>query len=432
MRPLPRAVLGGRLPVLLVVAAAALPRLVALGVARDNITGEFRDKSDTFARVFVESGTFGFIPGHPSAYTQPLYGFFLTPIYAVFGQSWLAVGLAQVAVAVATALLVLAIARRVVEPGTAVVAALLATLHPYVVWHDVHLNREILDQLLAAALVLGTLIAAERFTPARAAGLGVVFGLSVLANVRLALLPLVVLGYVAWQRGLRREVVAGSALALAVAALVVAPWVVRNRVSVGCWAVTTDARALWKANNANTKQTLEERGWIDFVPDPPGAPMSPQSTGQVYEYTGRILSADECAQMRDYQDRVFDFWSEHPGEKAELTVVAVGLLWSPTVTTAEDRPGAGTWLDTVRTWAEPAYAVLLYAFALVGAFLVARRYLVLTAALLAYQTAIAMVFVGATRYRVPWDFLLCVLAAPALVGLGRAVQGIRRRAAAAG
>ena len=32
--------------------------------------------------------------------------------------------------------------------------ALLATLHPYIVWHDVHLNREILDQALAAALVL--------------------------------------------------------------------------------------------------------------------------------------------------------------------------------------------------------------------------------------------------------------------------------------
>jgi 4-amino-4-deoxy-L-arabinose transferase-like glycosyltransferase len=415
----------------LVVAAAALPRLLALAVARDNITAEFRDKSDTFARVFVESGTFGFIPEHPSAYTQPLYGFFLTPIYAVFGQSWLAVGLAQVAVAVGTALLVLAVARRVVGPDAAVVAALLATLHPYVVWHDVHLNREVLDQLLAAALVLLTLMAGERFTPVRAAGLGVVFGLSVLANVRLAFLPLLALGYVAWQRGLRREVVAGSALALAVGAIVVAPWVVRNRVSVGCWAVTTDARALWKANNVSTKQTLEERGWIDFVPDPPGAPMSPQSTGQVYDYTGRILSADECAQMRDYQDRVFDFWRDHPGEKAELMVVATRMLWSPTVTSAEDRPGAGTWLDTVRTWAEPTYAVLLYVFALVGAFLVSRRYVVLVAALLAYQTAIAMLFVGATRYRVPWDFLLCVLAAPVLLRIAHAARAVPRSPATA-
>ena len=40
-------------------------------------------------------------------------------------------------------------------------AALLTTLHPYVVWHDVHMNREILDQLLAVAAVLLTLVVSE-------------------------------------------------------------------------------------------------------------------------------------------------------------------------------------------------------------------------------------------------------------------------------
>jgi len=36
-------------------------------------------------------------------------------------------------------------------------------LHPYLVWHDVHMNREILDHFLAAATVYLTLHAAERF-----------------------------------------------------------------------------------------------------------------------------------------------------------------------------------------------------------------------------------------------------------------------------
>ena len=35
------------------------------------------EKSDLLARVFVETGTFGYVPGEPSAYTQPLYGWFL-------------------------------------------------------------------------------------------------------------------------------------------------------------------------------------------------------------------------------------------------------------------------------------------------------------------------------------------------------------------
>ena len=83
----------------------------------------------------------------PSANTQPLYGFFLIPIVWIFGRSWLAVGLAQIVVAVATALLVYEIGRRLRSPGLGLVAALIATLQPYLVWHDVHLNREILDQL---------------------------------------------------------------------------------------------------------------------------------------------------------------------------------------------------------------------------------------------------------------------------------------------
>ena len=71
---------------LVVVLAAALPRLVVLAVERGSILSAYIEKSDDFARTFVASGTFGFIPGHPSAYTQPLYGLFLIPLYWIFGR----------------------------------------------------------------------------------------------------------------------------------------------------------------------------------------------------------------------------------------------------------------------------------------------------------------------------------------------------------
>src|SRR6266511_6271933 len=67
----------------LLAAVVAVPRLVALGVERGDILTAFTDKSDDFARTFLASGTYGFVAGHPSAYTQPLYGFFLVPIYWV-------------------------------------------------------------------------------------------------------------------------------------------------------------------------------------------------------------------------------------------------------------------------------------------------------------------------------------------------------------
>ena len=146
----------------LVAGAAALPRLVALAIERDAILEEYVEKSDTFARTLVSSGTFGFLPDVPSAYTQPLYAWFLAALYWPLERSWVVVGLAQVVVAVATALLVLAIGSHLATVRTGVIAALVATLHPYLVWHDVHVNREILDGLLAAAMVLLALLAYER------------------------------------------------------------------------------------------------------------------------------------------------------------------------------------------------------------------------------------------------------------------------------
>ena len=141
--------------------AAAIPRLIVLAVERGSILSAYTEKSDDFARTFVASGTFGFIPGVPSADTQPLYGYFLIPLYWLFGRHWLVVGLAQIAVATATALLVYAIACRLV-PRLAALAAIVATLNPYLIWHDVHVNREITDQIVLAGIVLATLLAAER------------------------------------------------------------------------------------------------------------------------------------------------------------------------------------------------------------------------------------------------------------------------------
>src|SRR5919197_587202 len=174
-----------------IAAVAAVPRLVVLAVERGKIVSAFTDKGDAFARSFVASGTYGFVPGHPSAYTQPLYGFFLVPLYWIFGRHWLVVGLAQTALALATALLVYVIGTRIALPRTALAAALISTLNPYLVWHDVHVNREIVDQVVGAALVLCTVMAVQRRSLPWAAGAGVLAGLAVLGNSRLVLVPLV-------------------------------------------------------------------------------------------------------------------------------------------------------------------------------------------------------------------------------------------------
>jgi 4-amino-4-deoxy-L-arabinose transferase-like glycosyltransferase len=393
--------------------ASALPRLIVLAIERSDITSAFVDKGDDFARTFVASGTYGFIPGVPSAYTQPVYGFFLVPLYWTFGRHWLVVGLAHAALAVTTAWLVYEVARRVADRRVALAAALLATLHPYLVWHDMHMNREVLDQLLAAGGVLLTLLAAERGGRVWTVLLGVDLGLMILGNVRALFVPVVLAAYVAWRRRSVLEPVA----AVALAAVVVAPWVIRNERVIGCAAITTDAHAFWKANNENTLETLRRGDWIDDVPNIEGRPPSPQDAAGLYEATGRVVRVDECEQMRFYRSRALDFVREHPGEKAVLAGWGAKLLWQPHVPKTEERPGKGTWLDLGRDWAEPLFMVPVYLLALYGLTLVPRPYSALTVALLAYQTLAAMLFIGETRYRVPWDFLVTVLAAAAAVRL---------------
>jgi 4-amino-4-deoxy-L-arabinose transferase-like glycosyltransferase len=410
---------------LLLVLATALPRLLALLHERGAILASFTDKGDDFARTFLATGTYGFIPGHPSAYTQPLYGWFLIPLYWIFGRHWEVVGIAQICIAVVTTLIVWQIGKRWLTPTVGLIAGLIVAVHPYLVWHDVHMNREILDHLLAAAIVYLTLHAAERFRWRRALPLGAVIGLGILGNVRLEALPFLLGAYLLWRTGVSRRTLLATAALFAGAALLVLPWVVRNKASVGCWAVTTDARALWKANNVNTYVTLKHGGWIDHVPQPKSFPPTPQDVFDHWRRTGVVLSYNECAQMTEFQHKVISFWIHHPGDKAKLVPLDAQWLWQPSVVETRGRPGAGSWLDTVRTTAEPAYMILLYVLGLIGLFLVPRFFAALTVLLLGYQTLVAMLFVGETRYRVPWDFLIALLAACAVRELGRWVPRTR-------
>ncbi len=399
---------------LLVLAAAVVPRLAVLLYERGEILTEFTEKSDDFARTFVASGTYGLVPGVPSAYTQPLYGFFLVPLYELLGRSWPVVGVAQIVLAAVTALLVHEIGRRWISPLAGILAAVAATLSPYLVWHDVHVNREIVDQPLAAAAVLLALLAAERRSVALAGALGVVCGLAILGNSRLVLLPLLLAAYVAWRIAPRRRA-ALAAVAVAVgAAVAVAPWLVRNGAVLGCYAVTTDARALWKANNEQTYGILRRGGWIDEVEPPSGRRLTPEFTRDIYRDRGEIVTVDECEDMRFFRARVLEFWRDEPGEKARLAGLGVAMLWDPRATRAEGQPGGGTWLDAARRWLVPAYVLPLYLLAAVGVARAPHAFSALALLLLAYGTLAAAVFIGATRYRAPWDFLLALLAAAAV------------------
>jgi 4-amino-4-deoxy-L-arabinose transferase-like glycosyltransferase len=398
----------------IVLIAAVAPRLAVLLSEREAILEELVEKSDRFAQTLVASGTFGFLPGRPSGYTQPLYAWFLAGLYQFFERNWLVVGIAHIAVAALTAVLVLEIGRRVASLPVGVIGATIATLHPFLVWHDMHLNREILDGLLLALVALLALVVAEREGALLALALGGAAGLAILGNARLALLPLVLAAFVAFPLERSRRSLLLAAAVFAGAAVVVLPWMARNEVSVGCFVLTTDTRALWKANNENTWETLDRGGWIDDVPEPRGGPPWPELAADL-TLAGQFTEIDECAQQRYYRELVFEFWREQPDEKGRLAAQAVAMLWSPTFSVDSDDAGRGRVAELGRDVVEPVFMVALYLLAIVGAVLAPRRFVALVVLLVGYNTLAAMAFAGTVRDRAPFDFLLALLAAVALV-----------------
>jgi hypothetical protein len=284
-----------------------------------------------------------------------------------------------------------------------------------------HINREIVDQLCSAGLVLVTLLVAERPTRLRSALLGAVTGLAMLGNTRLVFVPLLCVVYLAWRLPRARATALACGLVLAGAAVAVAPWLIRNDLNVGCLTMTTDGRAMWKANNPLTYGLLSHGRWIDNVPTnsprpPEPGHETPEEARGHYDASGGkvVLHPDECLEMTFYENLAFDYWRNHPGGKLKLAALSTKLLWQPSVFETTDRPGAGSQLDVGRRVIEPLYMWILYALALAGVVVAPRFFTALAGLLLAYQTIAAWAFVGATRYRVAWDFLLALLAAAAL------------------
>jgi hypothetical protein len=205
-----------------------------------------------------------------------------------------------------------------------------------------------------------------------------------------------------------------------VAGVALLPWLVRNRIELGCFALTTDTRALYKANNPQTYHLLASGQWIDNIPRQKWEPINPEEATLYYDNLRQVIHVPECRNMRLYRTLVFRFWEHHPGEKAKLAAQATQMLWNPQPTLTSGRPERGGVVDAIRRWAQPVWTSALYAVALIGLLRTPRTFAVLALLLLAYQTVAAWVFVGATRYRVAWDFLLAVLAASALAYVRRA------------
>ena len=336
------------------------------------------------------------------ALRTPGYPLFLAFCQSVFGESPLAARLVQAVMGAGSVYLVFRLTRELDPAGAAsagrwtpaLLAAVLAAIDPYYVGTAALLLSEavFIPLMVLSLWGLAVLWGESRPSPRRAVAWAVTVGVAsaaaVLVRPSWALcVPLLLLARVALAgRGSRLRAIGDACVIAVAAALVMAPWWVRNERVIGRFVPT----ALWMG--ASLYDGLNPRATgasdMEFLNEPDIWPLG------------------EEAQDAELRRRAIAFARAHPGRVLELAGIKFLRYWSPW-------PNAETirsrWIAVVcAVWSVPLYVLW-------GAGLWARRRdpraLVLLVGPLIYFCLLHMVFAGSMRYRIPGEVPALGLAA---------------------
>lgn len=389
----------------------------------------FFDSPVSDAQVYVERAR-GIVAGDwrgPADFVHaPLYAYFVAAVMRVAGpEPWWALRLVQAALGATACGLVAAAGRWWVGARAGTVAGLLLAVCPAAVFFDGLIQKTSLEIFLTAALLYSMAAYGRRGGLVRSVVIGVVLGLLTLTRQHaLAVVPLVA----AWLFTVGRATgevrparrawrgTASVACCLAAWALAVAPWVARNRLVLGSWALSTPnlGQNFWMGNSGEASGTYvawrrgagsgetEQRAWVRAAE----------------HASGRTLSA---AEVSDYYLRLaLDWVRAHPSEWLRLQ----WKKWLATWNSYEAYDAEDYYLYRERSrllcaldWV--THFGVLAPLGLLGAVWIAphwRRAWFLWAWLAVNALAIA-VFVVFARYRAVMLPVLCLTAGAGAVGL---------------
>jgi len=300
--------------------------------------------------------------------------------------------------------LLAALARRMFDDATALLAAILLAIDPILMFF----NATTLTDVPYCTLLIAALAAMQQL---RAGGrtrwaitTGILLGLGALLRSTSLFLPLLLIPALAFrcQGGWAR---AGRQMAIVAAtyAATLTPVVIRQHQLSGGWHLPT--------RTCGGASLLEAFGpWADGGPGmdriayPPPLPAG----------------ADEWRRDQICRQAAFDWIRQNPGRSIELALAKARRTWGISIHAADQRTSlrqAIAWLTVTP----------VFALALAGTYLLRRRVelLFLLLAPAVYFTLIHMVFVGSIRYRLPAVPMLFVLASTAIVATVRARRAAR-------
>jgi hypothetical protein len=354
--------------------------------------------------------------GHPTAFWPVGWPFLLSLAFRLGGVSVVTVGVVNLLAAIATAWLTLDLGRRLTGSEAAARIGLLA----FAVYPNAVLYVPLaLTEVMYTALLLGAirLMVVPARTPVRGwvalVLAGLVFGLATLVKAQTLVIVPAILAIALWREpGVWHRlprVAAQGMVVLVAAALVIAPWTLRNHRELRAWVPisTNGGFTLLTGNNDSANG--------GYTPDDPLV---------------RALDArhdlDEVA--RDVEARrLGTAWiRSHPARFARLAPLKLWRLWGP--------DGEGQWAYETGSWAFRAapfaflalravnqlwYWMLLAAFAAAPwAIVRARRaagqhaidWWLIAYAVAAFPSVIAVIFSGQSRFHYPAMPFVCIIA----------------------
>lgn len=333
---------------------------------------------------------------HPTAFRPPVYPGVLGFVYWVLWPSPGLGRLVNVVIGVAVVVVTYLVVRRRLGARAGLVAAGALALVPNIIANDTYVLTEPLSLLLIVVLL--DAMADERWLRA-----AVVTGVLVLTRPSAQFLVLVfavwLVRRISWKR---------TVAYIAVAGLVVAPWVVRN------W-IQLDSPVLVTSNGFNYaalySPPAEEAG--HFI-DPYRHP---------YFDDKRLAQFDEVAWDRSLRELAVENVKDNPGLVRQVVIRNAKAYFEirPYFNTfAEEADGRSTGVRKATVW-------LLYPLLVAGAvglWVRRREPLAALAGLVGiYFTAASLAFVSPPRLRAPLELALCI-------GLGALFAGRRREARA--
>jgi hypothetical protein len=268
-----------------------------------------------FGRAAELAAGLGYLDkGEPTAFWPPGWPLALSAVFRLTGPSVLAVGLFNLACAAATAWFTLALGRRLfASEAAARTGLLLLAVYPNSIGY---VPLALTEVFYTALLMAGCWLFVTRKSAWMLIPVGAIFGFATLVKAQ-TLVVVPVLFAIEWLRApdiWRRmpALVLQGALVLAVAALTVLPWTVRNHQQVGHWVAVS-------ANGGFTLLTgNNDSATGDYTPDDPTVAALMARPG-----------LDEVARDAEARRLAMAWIEVHPGKFLALMPQKLARLWLP-------------------------------------------------------------------------------------------------------